>query len=190
MWATVCEEDDTKKQGVLLIMNMADKASDLLIDETDTSIAIIIKKMDCIYESDNDLMDQFDQFYRFRRNKDQTMKEYIHFYESKVAKLKTGGLEIPDLILSYLIIEGAQLSESDKRITNATCNNKTMSDSKKALLRLTDSHVNTPIIMSDSSKIQIRPVVKEEQEINFNGSHQDEEEVLYNRDRKKSKTPI
>ena len=45
MWATVCEEDDTKKQGVLLIMNMADKASDLLIDETDTSVAIIIKKI-------------------------------------------------------------------------------------------------------------------------------------------------
>ena len=103
MWETICEENDTKKQGVLLIMNMADKASDLLIDETDTSVAIITKKFDSIYESDNDLMDQFDQFYRFRRDKDQTMKEYIHFYESKVAKLKTGGLDIPDLILSSIL---------------------------------------------------------------------------------------
>ena len=44
--------------------------------------------------------------------------------------------------------------------------------------------------MSDSSKIQIRPVVKEEQEINFYGSHQDEEEVLYNRDRKNQRPPF
>ena len=36
MWRTVSEELDAKKQGVLLIMNMADKASDLLIDEADT----------------------------------------------------------------------------------------------------------------------------------------------------------
>ena len=190
MWETICEENDTKKQGVLLIMNMADKASDLLIDETDTSVAIITKKLDSIYESDNDLMDQFDQFYRFRRDKDQTMKEYIHFYESKVAKLKTGGLTIPDLILSYLIIEGAQLSDNDKRIAKATCNNKTMDDSKKALLRLTDSQVDPSISMSDSSKNQIRPIVKEEQEITFYGSHQEEEEILYNRDRRNQRQPF
>ena len=59
-----------------------------------------------------------------------------------------------------------------------------MDDSKKALLRLTDSQVDPSISMSDSSKIQIRPIVKEEQEITFYGSHQEEEEILYNRDRR------
>ena len=179
MWRTVSEETDDKKQGVLLIMNMADKASDLLIDEADTSVSKLLEKLDGIYESDNDLMDQFDQFYKFRRGKEQTMKEYIHFYESKVAKLRTGGLEMPDLVHSYLIVEGAQLSDNDKRIAKATCNTKTLKDAKSALLRLTDTNTNSGSML-ETSKIQ----VKEEQEINFYGGHLEEEEVLYNRDKR------
>ena len=36
LWQTVCDEEDTKKQGVMLIIYMHSKASDIVIDETDT----------------------------------------------------------------------------------------------------------------------------------------------------------
>ena len=47
MWRTVSEELDAKKQGVLLIMNMADKASDLLIDEADTQRVNFLRYLRC-----------------------------------------------------------------------------------------------------------------------------------------------
>ena len=186
LWQTVCDEEDTKKQGVMLIMHMHSKASDIVIDETDTSVDKITAKLDTIFENDNDLMDIFDDFYKFRRTEGQTMKEYIHHFENKATKLKSGGLEIPDLILSYMILEAARLLENDKRIAKATCKDKTLKESKEVLLRLTDSQISPS---SSASNLSSQIKVKEEQEVTFYGGHE-EDEVLYNQDRRQDRRPF
>jgi len=176
LWQTICDEQDEKKQGVMLIMHMHSKASDIIIDQSDTKVSSILTKLDTIYENENDLMDIFDDFYKFKRVNNQTMKEYIHFFETKAGILKTGGLTIPDLILSYLILEGASLSDNDKRIAKATCTSKTLETSKQVLLRMTDSQVSASSSNHNQSS-QIK--VKQEPEVNFYGGHRDEE-ILYN----------
>lgn len=182
MWQTVCEEQDSKKQGVLLIMQMHSKASDIVIDEPDTSVDKITAKLDTIFENENDLMDIFDDFYKFRRTAGQSMKEYIHHFENKAARLKSGGLDIPDLILSYMILEAARLSDNDKRIAKATCTDKTLKVSKEVLLRLTDSQISSSASASNhTSQIKIK-----EEEVTFYGGHE-EDEILYNQDRRQQR---
>ena len=113
MWQSVASEQDEAKQGTLLILYMTGKAVELCLDETDTKVSTIITKLDSIYGDTDDLLNQFEEFERFKRMPNQTMKEFIHIFEQKVTHLKAKALDIPELILSSKLLKGANLPPND-----------------------------------------------------------------------------
>ena len=157
MWQSVASEQDEAKQGTLLILYMTGKAVELCLDETDTKVSTIITKLDSIYGDTDDLLNQFEEFERFKRMPNQTMKEFIHIFEQKVTHLKAKALDIPELILSSKLLKGANLPPNDEKIARATCNTSIIAETKASLLRLSNGLIDTR-----SNSLNMIKVVKEE----------------------------
>ena len=156
LWIKVAAEKDSSKQGTLLILYMTGKAAELLLDETETTVSSILEKLDSIYGNTDDLLNMYEEFQSLHRLPRQTMKEYIHTFDQKVAYLKSKGLDIPEVIQSSHLLKGSSLSPYDEKIARATSDTKLIAETKAALLRISDSSPTA------NQKAENRVTVKDE----------------------------
>ena len=142
LWTSVTDIEK-EKQGAYLVMNMSGKALEIALNEDNSSVDNLIKKLDEVYGESNDLWTKYEEFDNLKRDKDQPMKEFALIFEQKVLELQTAKLTIPDVVLSYKLLKGANLSQGDEKIARATCVKMELAQTKEALLRLTDTLVKS-----------------------------------------------
>ena len=195
LWENVTEIDE-EKRGAALILNMTDSALDiaLAIDPTKLKkVKDLTKIMDKVYVDDNDLSMKCDEFDRMLRKPEQSMKEFIHLYEQKVNELKTGNVNIPDIVLATKILRAANLVPNHYLIARSSCTEMTFDMAKAALLRVSEKCPGTKHVGShglDKIKVKEEVLDYEEQaatlfneaDVNLHNTfygHHNEEDVYY-----------
>lgn len=111
LWKETSDVAINEKQGSLLIFNLFGKAQEIAINETDKSLDNIVKKLDEVYLETNNVFNLYTEFENYKRTDGQSMKEYITVFEHKIYELKTEKLELPELVISFKMLKGANLSE-------------------------------------------------------------------------------
>ena len=111
LWKETSDVAINEKQGSLLIFNLSGKAQEIAINETDKSLDNIVKKLDEVYLETNNVFNLYTEFENYKRTDGQSMKEYITVFEHKIYELKTEKLELPELVISFKMLKGANLSE-------------------------------------------------------------------------------
>ena len=157
LWEKVTEVEEDKR-GAALVLNMSGSALDiaLAIDPDKVKVKDVIEIMDKVYVDENDLSIKCDEFDRLLRKREQSMKEFIHVYEQKVNELKTGKVEIPDIVLATKILRAANLVANHYLIARSSCTTMTFENAKNALLRISEKCPDSKNVANSSDMVQVK----------------------------------
>ena len=100
----------------------------------------------------------------------ETMKDYIIKAETLTRKLAKQQIVLPDIVLAYNLLKGANLGK-DEKLARTSVDVMTFDNMKKTLLKMSDG-----IMEMKASDNQITPKVKVKEEVIM---YQDEEQELY-----------
>ena len=99
----------------------------------------MLAKFKSVYGETDDILLRYEEYDSFKREKDQSVKEYVHIFEQKIAELKSFQFEIPELMQSHKLFKCAGLRSSDLKLAFQTCPNiKEFKHAKETLLKLSD----------------------------------------------------
>lgn len=90
---------------------------------SDNGVEVILNKLDKLFEEDKDKITYtvYDEFERFRKTKEMSMTDYLVEFELKYDIAKQYGNILPQPVLAYRLLKGANLSEQKQELARATC---------------------------------------------------------------------
>jgi len=127
LWTKFTELEETK-QGPALVMTLADKDLESVLELADdaisskTGVKLIIAKLDSLHKKD-ELQEKFgdlENFESFKRLPDMTIKQYIAEFSSRYNKLKKHKTEISKDLLGFKLLKSANLPEYKEELIKAT----------------------------------------------------------------------
>jgi hypothetical protein len=121
-------------EGQKLAMQMGDD----LEKEDGSSVPALLKKLDELYELNKDqkIFAAFEAFEQFKRPEDMPIVKFIAGFDELVNELVAVDIKLPEPLLAYKLLKGANLEEEARRVVRATCKELNLIDMKKALLNV------------------------------------------------------
>ena len=108
----------------------------------------------------------YEEYANLKRDKSESMKDYIIKAESLNRKLSRHQIVIPDIVLAYNLLKGANLGKEEK-LARTSVDNMTFESMKKTLIKMSDGIME--IGSGDSNivpkiKIKAEPIMYQEEE--------------------------
>ena len=125
-------------------------------------------KLDAVYLDDVNFrtFTAFRQFYMFRRSADMTIKEFIIKYEALYHTLDVYGVQLPEGVQAFFVLNAANVDEESERLARVTCPQLTYADMRQTILKIfSDPSANTEDEKTPAVKVE--PVFK----VSHRGSH-------------------
>ena len=85
----------------------------------------------------------YSKFINYKRNKDEDINDYIIEYEHLYKRMTDFDMKLPDPVLTFKLLDGANLTDDDRKLALALGNDMKFENMKSALKRLfskTKSH--------------------------------------------------
>jgi len=101
------------------------------------------------------MFSSYEEFESLKRRKDQSMNDYLLKFEGLNKKLTHNKIEIPDIILAYRLLKGANLGK-DEKLARTSVATMTFGEMKKTLLKMSDSILQTSEDVKVAPKIQVK----------------------------------
>ena len=117
-----------KKQGPSLYLSLTGKAReaalelDIAVISKDDGLEKILERLDKLYLQDTNQSAYlaYQEFENFKRPLEMRMREYLNNFEKLYTKIKAHGMELPDGVLAYRVLNSANLSEEEMKLCRAT----------------------------------------------------------------------
>lgn len=161
---------DKKKQAAAIFLTLEGKARDAVLEmnietlNADNGVDKVIETLDSLFKKDTLQLafTNYDNFEKFCKTEEMTMKQYVIEFERLHNKAKQYGMELPDGILAYKLLVNARLPEQQERLVKATITELTFSGMKNQLKRIFGDIVQQDRV--NVNDIKVEPT--------YHGSHQ------------------
>ena len=158
-----------EKQGIAIHFSLRGKAREASIeispDElgSETGVDILLKKLDEMFLVDKNrrAFMAYQEFERFKRNSSMTISEYINEFDRKYYQFKSHGMELPDAVLAFRLLESCNISDIHFQLAMSTAGDITFENMRKTLRK-----IFTQSLPGDESKIKEEPVLYNENRFN------------------------
>ena len=113
------------------------------IRNSNDGVKEIFKQLDLALEEDplGDMFEAYDTFDNITRKEGETINEYIYRYADIREKLEKNDIRLPDSILSYRLLKGANLDDVTERMVRTNCRELNLAEVQLNLKKATDSHL-------------------------------------------------
>ena len=158
IWSKICGIDKSN-QGGYLTLCLSGKAYERAIQLDDTSLDGLLKLFEDLYgeSKEKQLLSKYEVFDDLRREKNQSIKDYIYSFELQEKELQGLGLKIPDIMLAVKLMKGANLSESEYKMVRLNIGKDIdFKKAEEALLTLKDSSI-TDVSAEGDGLLKVRP---------------------------------
>ena len=126
----------------------AEKAvSELTANELNTSdgMNILIGKLDSVFqlETIDEAYNTYSKFINYKRNEDEDINDYTIEYEHLYKRMTDFDMKLPDPVLTFKLLDGANLTDDDRKLALALGNDmkfENMKSALKCLFSKTKSH--------------------------------------------------
>ena len=146
MWKIVTSISK-KEQGIIVLLeslegnNRAEKAvSELTAAQLniDTGLDVLLEKLDKVFVSDtvDEAYSTYSRFIKFHKTSDMSMTEYIIEYEHLSHKMIEHKMTLPDTVLTFKLLDGANLTEDDRKLALTLSSDLKLDTMKSALKRI------------------------------------------------------
>ena len=123
LWKTVTDIDKSK-QGAALALSIDGKAREIALNldrtklNSEGGVEYLVKELDAIFEKDktDKTYETYELFDKYRKNDEISMIDYINKFEQNYNKCKKYSIELPDAVLAYKILDGANLSDTERKL--------------------------------------------------------------------------
>ena len=174
MWETVTDlEAEKRAAAVILTLDGKSQQAALELEPAKISskegIKNLVEKLDTLFAVNKDqvLFRTYENFESYKRKDHQTVKEYIIQFERNQNQLEKLKVKLPDVILAYRLLKGANLGEENNKLVRATCKELTLGEMKEAIGRVYDQQLV-------KEKEEFKEEFKEEP--TFESTHEEKEE--------------
>ena len=154
---------DKKKQApaILLTLNGQSREAALELDiadlNCDNGVKNLMKKLDDLYLKDSQHLayEAYEEFEKYCRPAKITMSEYTIEFERRYNKTKNYGMELPEGVLAYRYLNGANISEAHKQLVRATLTELKYTNMKEQLKKIFSDPTNFMSSVKEEPKIKI-----------------------------------
>ena len=152
MWQIVTSVEK-KQQAIIIFLESlegnpkAEKAvSELTATDlnTDGGMNLLFEKLDKVFQSEtvDEAYRTYSAFISFQRKDQMDMSEYILEYEHLYQKMMQHDMKLPDAILTFKLLDGAQITDDERKLALTISNDLNFERMKSTLKRLFVSHFN------------------------------------------------
>ena len=102
---------------------------------TDTGMNTLLNKLDKVFQSEtiDEAYNTYSCFINFNRHDDTDMNDYITEYEHLYKRMEDFDMKLPDAVLAFKLLDGANITEDDRKLTLALGKEMNFNDMKSAL---------------------------------------------------------
>ena len=161
-----------KKQGPSLYLSLTGKAReaalelDIAVISKDDGLEKILERLDKLYLQDTNQSAYlaYQEFENFKRPLEMRMREYLNNFEKLYTKIKAHGMELPDGVLAYRVLNSANLSEEEMKLCRATLTTLQYDKMVEQLLKIFGDTVSPSFGKSDVKEESVFVASNEEGE--------------------------
>ena len=104
----------------------------------DTGMNTLLSKLDKVFQSEtiDEVYNIYSCFIDFNRHDDTDMNDYIIEYEHIYKRMEDFDMKLPDAVLAFKLLDGANITEDDRKLALALGKEMKFNDMKSALKRL------------------------------------------------------
>ena len=166
MWKRVTSVE-RREQGIVVLLDSLEgnsKAEKAVSDFTDTDLYVddglkkLLDKLDAIFKEEkvNEAYRAYAKFDKFQRPEGMSIDDYILDFDYLYAKMYEHGLQLPDVMKAFRLLDGANLEEGDRKFAMKIAGDMEF-DTMKGALKLTFSGSVSHLQKSLSSSCYIKP---------------------------------
>ena len=99
---------------------------------------ILLNKLDVVFKSEKagEAYNAYFKFITFQKHSEMTMTDYIVEYEHLYCAMVEHDMQLPDNVQAFKLLDGANLSEDDRKLVLALANDIKLQTMQSALKRL------------------------------------------------------
>ena len=101
----------------------------------DDSVDVLIKQLDAVFKKEA-IDEAYSPFESYKRKPEETVSDYIIEFEHRYSKAKKFEMALPDSVLACKLLEGAWLSQKERKLVLTAVNKLEFSAIKSALKRI------------------------------------------------------
>ena len=170
LWMVVTDIGKNKR-GAALALSVEGKASEIALnlDRTqlncETGVDYLLKELDKIFEKDktDKTYETYEAFDKYKKNDEISMIDYINNFEQNYNKCKKFSIELPDAVLAYKILDGANLTDTERKLALTACTELKYDLMKTSLRRIFASQCESA---STGSEVTVKT-----EEVNINDNN-------------------
>ena len=123
----------------------------------DDGVDVLIKQLDTVFKKEA-IDEAYSLFESYKRKPEETVSDYIIEFEHRYSKVKKFEMALPDSVLVYKLLEGAWLSQKERKLVLTAVNKLEFSAIKSALKRIYGQQGS----MGSATNLSLKVNIKEE----------------------------
>ena len=146
MWQLVTSIPKKEQAIVIMLKSLENNAkAEKAVSEftaaelnTDEGMELLITKLDSIFQNEtiDEAYDTYSKFINFSRKEDSDMNDYIIEFEHLYKKMRDFEMKLPDPVLAFKLLDGANISDDERKLALTLGKDMKYEDMKSALKRL------------------------------------------------------
>ncbi|ESP03465.1 hypothetical protein LOTGIDRAFT_171402 [Lottia gigantea] len=160
IWRRVTDLD-ADKQALAITLSLTGRARERAVQipadylDSERGIDILIAKLDDIFkkETKDATYEAYLSFENFRKTDDMSIETYVIEFERLNTRLVRYGIELPDAVLAFKLLDNACLSTQGRQMSLTAAADLTYSDMKSALKRIFGAKI--PDVLTSSVKLEV-----------------------------------
>ena len=141
LWSDITELPKSKQGGALYFTLQGDARNTVRarvekeVISSDTGLTKIIETLDDLYLKDQHQagFNAYESFTSYRRPKNTSIKDYIIQFNLRYSAIKTYKMTLPEGVLAYNLLIGANLTADQQQLCRATVADMTYEEMKKTI---------------------------------------------------------
>ena len=148
VWVDVCGVEVTDRASLVMLEiedRKALKAALRLTEEKRRSpkgVEELLKLLDLAFDNEDpigELVEAYRDFLNVRRMEKESISEFVYRYGDITEKLEKSEVQLPESLLSYMLLQGCDLDAVTERIVRTNCRELTMVEVQLNIKKATDS---------------------------------------------------
>ena len=163
-----------KEQAILIILASLDnnaKAEKAVSEftaaelNTDKGMELLISKLDSIFQGEAivEAYDTCSKFTNYSRQENSDINDYVIEFEHLYKKMRNFEMKLPDPVFAFKLLDGASISDEERKLALALGKDMKFEDMKSALKRIFSRSITTIHIQKQSLNIKKLSVLKANQ---------------------------
>ncbi|ESO98891.1 hypothetical protein LOTGIDRAFT_158847 [Lottia gigantea] len=160
IWRRVTDLD-ADKQALAITLSLTGRARERAVQipadylDSERGVDILIAKLDDVFkkETKDATYEAYLSFENFRKTDDMSIETYVIEFERLNTRLVRYGMELPDAVLAFKLLDNACLSTQERQMSLTAAADLTYSDMKSALKRIFGAKI--PDVPTSSVKLEV-----------------------------------